>query len=80
MNGDERQKKLHVLASKIRQGIVESGISTLDCAEMASIWQEDGLEIPDAEKRMRVKNFASQFGFAVMIDFDLSRAVFIVAN
>ena len=75
----ERQKELR-LAFDIRQGIMNTGIFTLDRAGLTLVWQEGNEEIADSEKRLRVKNFAAQFGFDVMVDFDFSRAVFTVSR
>lgn len=80
MERAERQKELRRLAFDIRQGIMSAGIFTLDRVGLTQVWQERDEEIADSEKRLRVRNFAAQFGFDVMVDFDFSRAVFTVSR
>lgn len=80
MHTDQRQKELQDLSLRIRQGILEKGICELNTSEMEFIWQEDLQELALSDKRLCVKRFAKQYGFAAMVEFDLSRAVFINAN
>lgn len=69
-----------ILAHLLRKEVIKGGIYNLEGSDLESIWHIDGQELPITEKRRMVKNFASQFGFAVMVDFNLSRAVFIISN
>lgn len=68
-------KNMDALVERIRLEISEAGVCNLGETCLASIWgNDDTLSLH--EKRERVKAFSQQHGFASVVDFGLSCAVF----
>jgi hypothetical protein len=74
-NHSQREMELNSLAAQIREEISVSGICYLNKSDLELIWLRAG-PLADEEKRMRVKDFAFRYEFAVLIDLGFSSAVF----
>lgn len=75
MPDNHRERDLDSMAAYISRNITESGVCELRSSELAALWgREEGLE--DEQKRMCIRNFASHYNFAVVIDYGLAYAVF----
>jgi hypothetical protein len=63
------------LAARIRGEICTRGISRLDEAELASIWDHD-ITLSDIQKRGEVDVFSLRYGFTTILDYGFWCAVF----
>lgn len=68
-------KELHELAESIKTGIAERGVHVLDQSELSPL-MAGGNPGSDFEKRLRLENFASLYGFHVHWSTFLQVAIF----
>jgi hypothetical protein len=74
-NHSPRKEELNSLAQKISAKICACGVCQLKEAEISLIWCGRS-DLTAIEKRFQVADFARQYGFLVVAEYDLYSAVF----
>ena len=73
-DNNHRDTYLNAVAARIRSTISETGVCELCRSDLATLWEDDGLD--DAQKRLCVQNFANHYQFLMVVDYGLELAVF----
>jgi hypothetical protein len=63
------------MALRIRKKISESGVCSIDEADLTCVWLSSEL-LTEAQKRSCVNTFSLHYGFIAAIDYGLACAVF----